>query len=318
MVRHAAAGTAALLLTASMALAGCTPAGTHRGGAATPAVGNASTTFAVIGDYGTGDRQEAAVAELVASWDPGYVIAVGDNYYSPAGGKGAGRYDESVGAHYCRWLADVTTTGDRCPSGQAPVNAFFPALGNHDYSDASPAPGTYLSYFDLPGATISNTSGNERYYDFVQGPVHFFVLNSNPEEPDGTGSSSPQAAWLSAQLAQSKSPWNVVYFHHPPYSSDSTHGSRADMNWPFAQWGADAVISGHSHTYERLTRDGIVYFVNGLGGARRYAFATALPDSDVRYHADWGAQKVSVTPTSLRFDFHNVDGTLIDSYTLKR
>lgn len=334
MVRQLAAVAAAVLAGACVSLSACSqpvpphsPAQPAISVAATPAAtspasataGTAeSTTFAVIGDYGRGDDNEAAVARLVASWDPAYIIAVGDDYYQSAGGTGTVEYDESTGAYYCRWLADVTTTGTRCPSGLASGNAFFPAMGNHDYSDAAPAPATYLSYFRLPGAGFTNTSGNERYYDFVQGPIHFFVLNSNPEEPDGTSSSSPQAAWLTAQLAASTSPWNIVYDHHPPYSSDSTHGSSTDMRWPFAQWGADAVISGHAHTYERIMSDGIVYFVNGLGGAPRHTFTTQLPGSAVRYDADWGAQKVTVAPTNLRFDFYNVAGELIDTYTLNR
>ncbi len=283
--------------------------------AATPKTDSA--TFAVIGDYGRGDRNEAAVANLVASWEPAYVIAAGDDYYRPAGGTGTAKYDNSTGAYYCRWLADVTTSGSQCPSGRARTNAFFPALGNHDYSDATPAPATYLTYFRLPGAGFASTSGNERYYDFVQGDIHFFVLNSNSEEPDGISSGSAQAAWLKTQLAASTSAWNIVYDHHPPYSSDSTHGSNTALRWPFARWGADVVISGHSHTYERIMRDGIVYFVNGLGGAPRYSFNAELTGSASRYAADWGAQRVTVTAASLRFDFINVAGKLIDSYTLK-
>lgn len=276
----------------------------------------ASVSFAVIGDYGRGDANEAAVARLVASWKPAYIITVGDDYYSQAGGTGTGQYDESTGRYYCRWLKDVTTTGHRCPSGKAPVNALFPALGNHDYSDATPGPQTYLTYFDLPGAGIPNSSGNERYYDFVVGSIHFFVLNSNPEEPDGTSRTSRQAQWLKAQLSASTSTWRIVYDHHPPYSSDTSHGSTTDLRWPFNQWGADAVISGHAHTYERILRDGIVYFVNGLGGAPRYAFGPPVRGSAVRYNADWGAQKVTISDTSLTFAFYNVGGGLIDTYTL--
>ena len=283
--------------------------------AATVAAG-AATTFAVIGDYGMDDAHERAVAKLVASWKPSYILALGDDYYAPAGGKGTGRYDESTGAYFGKWLKDITTTGHRYPVGTATVNAFFPALGNHDYSDAKPAPQTYLTYFTLPGSGFTNSSGNERYYDFVEGPVHFFVLNSDPQEPGGTSSSSKQAKWLKAQLAASSSAWNVVYDHHPPYSSDSTHGSSTFMRWPFATWGADAVLSGHAHVYERVVRNGIVYFVNGLGGAARYHFKTPVSGSKVRYRANWGAQKASVTSTTLDFKFYSVSGKLVDDYKL--
>jgi hypothetical protein len=284
--------------------------------ATTAASTGATVTFAVIGDYGYGGKNELAVAKLVASWDPDFVITTGDDYYSPAGGIGTAKYDSSTGAYYCRWLKDVSTTGSRCRVGTAARNAFFPSLGNHDYSDATPALDTYLTYFTLPGAGFTNTSGNERYYDFVEGPVHFFVLNSNSGEPDGTSGSSTQARWLRSQLAASTSKWNIVYDHHPPYSSDSVHGSTGALQWPFATWGADAVISGHAHTYERVMHDGIPYFVNGLGGAPRYAFATPVPGSAVRYRSDWGAQMATVTSTTIQFRFYTVSGALKDEFRL--
>jgi predicted phosphodiesterase len=277
----------------------------------------APVSFAVIGDYGMDDRNSRAVARLVKSWDPDFVITTGDDYYSKAGGTGTGRYDESTGAHYGVWLADISTTGERQPSGEASVNAFFPALGNHDYSDATPSPTTYLKYFKLPGDGFTNTSGNERYYDYVQGPVHFFALNSCDQEPDGTSKSSDQAEWLKAQLTASDSEWNVVYDHHPPYSSDSRHGSSAYMRWPFAEWGADVVLSGHSHTYERIERNGIVYFVNGLGGAPRYRFGDPVSGSKKRYRSGWGAQRVWAAPDRLVLGFYNVDGELVDRYELR-
>ncbi|MGB4628034.1 MAG: metallophosphoesterase, partial [Propionicimonas sp.] len=192
----------------------------------------------------------------------------------------------------------------------------FPAMGNHDYTDARPSPETYLDYFDLPGDGFTNTSGNERYYDFGEGPVHFFVLNSNPQEPDGTDETSSQAEWLQQQLAASGSAWNIVVDHHPPYSSDADHGSTPGLQWPFAAWGADVVISGHAHTYERVMRDGITYFVNGLGGSPFDKFTTPVSGSVVRYNDTWGAQRVTVTPSTLTFDFLTTEGALVDSHTV--
>jgi tartrate-resistant acid phosphatase type 5 len=334
MTRVARWPIALLLVVCLASLAGCTPRAPETvplqtikpspvtataSPAATPATPSldATVTFAVIGDYGDGSRNEAAVAKLVASWQPAFIITTGDGYYTPAGGTGTARYDRSTGAYYCAWLKDVSTTGSRCRIGKSAQNAFFPSLGNHDYSDAKPSLKTYLTYFKLPGTGFTNTSGNERYYDFVEGNVHFFVLNSNSGEPAGTKSTSTQAKWLKKQLAASTSTWNVVYDHHPPYSSDKTHGSSVYMRWPFAAWGADAVLSGHAHTYERLIRSGIPYFVNGLGGAPRYTFrATPLSGSKSRYRANWGAQKVTVTSTVMEFRFYTVTGALKDSYRL--
>jgi len=319
----------AVIVALGLLVTGCTnaaatpsttlsPVAAQSAKAVQPATAEVPLRFAVIGDYGMGNRNAARVARLVRSWKPSFIIATGDDYYAPAGGTGSTRYDRSTGAFYCAWLADVSTRGTHCRPGKATVNAFFPALGNHDYSDARPGPSTYLRYFRLPGRGIANSSGNERYYDFVQGPVHFFVLNSNSRERDGISRTSVQARWLKKQLAASRSPWNVVYDHHPPYSSDRTHGSTAIMRWPFAKWGADVVLSGHSHTYERIKRRGVVYFVNGLGGAARYRFGKPVAGSAVRYRANWGAQQVTATANKLSFAFYSIAGKRIDRYTLTR
>ena len=76
------------------------------------------------------------------------------------------------------------------------------------------------------------------------------------------------------------------------------------------------VISGHAHTYERIMRDGIPYFVNGLGGAVRYGFASPEKGSVARYDNGWGAQKATVTDKAVTLEFYNVSGTLVDSYSL--
>jgi len=288
-----------------------------------PAVPADAVTFAVVGDYGMDNASEGAVAGMVADWHSDFVVTTGDNYYWPAGGSGSSSYDESTGAYYCAFLKDAVTTGKRCGAGTASVNRFFPTPGNHDWSDAGPYGwDTYLDYFTLPGTGVksNNTSGSERYYDFVQGPVHFFMLNSDSSEPNGNTSGSTQGRWLQTQLAISSSSWNVVVFHHPPYSSGGVHGSTAWMQWPFASWGADVVINGHEHSYERIVRDGIVYFVNGLGGAARYPIGKPVQGSVVRYNANWGAMRVMATKTRMHFEFRSIEGDaqgiLQDQYDL--
>ena len=88
------------------------------------------------------------------------------------------------------------------------------------------------------------------------------------------------------------------------------------MQWPFAQWGADVVISGHDHTYERVSKDGIWYFVNGLGGVSRYSFQNIVDGSQVRYNDDHGAMLVVVGRESIRFRFINRQGKVIDDFDL--
>ena len=88
------------------------------------------------------------------------------------------------------------------------------------------------------------------------------------------------------------------------------------MQWPFSSWGADAVIAGHDHTYERLEEDGIPYFVNGVGGAGRYYFEDILDGSLVRYNAEYGAMRVEATDTYILFEFITLAGEVVDRYEL--
>lgn len=307
---------------------------------ATSAEQAAATTFAIIGDYGMDNTAEANVATLVKGWSPEFIVTTGDDYYSSAGFESGNRFHESTGKYYCEFLQAVAGTGT-CPGGTAtPTNRFFPVLGNHDYTDTGNSgtqPSVYTSYFTLPGSGIpvgSVPSGNERYYDFVWGPVHFFMLNSGSqvsnnncttgEEPQGCNSSSAQASWLQSALAASNAPWQVVILHKVPFSSDSSHGSTSFMQWPYEAWGADLVVGGHSHTYERIIRDvnadgtPIPYVVNGLGGANRYNFGTPVAGSEVRYNGNWGAMRVVATDAQMTLEFNSIDsgGTLRDTYQL--
>ena len=134
--------------------------------------------------------------------------------------------------------------------------------------------------------------------------------------PDGRSATSTQAIWLQTQLSASAAPWKLITLHHPPYSSSSVHGSEPDLQWPFAAWGATAVLAGHDHTYERIHQDGILYFVNGLGGRSIYSLGNPVPGSAVRYNLDYGAMRLEASPTCLIFSFYSRSGSLIDSVTL--
>ena len=289
--------------------------------------------FAVIGDFGSGNQDEQDVADLVASWDVDFIITTGDNYYLSArgfGGNGLNQYDNSVGKFYCHYLKDTAepNTGllDCPPERQSKsTNRFFPTIGNHDRTDTVP-PGisNYLDYFTLPGAGIANSSGSERYYDFVQGPVHFFAIDSDTARRDSDDLLT-QKEWLQEQLTGSTTAWNVVYFHHSAYSS-AKHGSDPLVQWPFAEWGADVVFQGHDHVYERILGDGIVYFISGNGGRKLYQFNTPISGSIVRYNGGFGAMLVTAVDETMEFEawaVHDADNEkneaapfLIDTYQL--
>lgn len=258
-----------------------------------------SVKFAVIGDYGNAGPDEEAVANLVKSWSPDFVITTGDNNYDVGS---AFTIDENIGQYYHEFIYPYIGnygTGDT-------VNRFFPSLGNHDWGTPGAVP--YLNYFQLPG--------NERYYEFVKGSVHFFVIDSDTNEYDGIDSNSVQAQWLKNALAQSSSRFNVVYLHHPPYCSGLIQGSEEIMRWPYKEWGASVVMAGHEHLYERLNISGLPYYVNGLGGNLRSFFGFPLSGSQVRYRANYGAMLVNAYFDSLVIKFYNINNTLIDNYKI--
>ena len=265
------------------------------------------TRFAAFGDYGS--RSGAgSVAELVDALDVDFIITTGDNMY------GSDPIDLQIGGKYSDYIGNY----DGAYGSGGATNRFFPSLGNHEYDGEGGGVPAYLDYFTLPG--------NERYYDFVVGPVHFFALNSNPEEPDGRASTSDQAQWLQTELEASVSPYNIVFFHHPPYNSGSGHGSTTVMQWPFEEWGATAVLSGHEHVYERLLRDDdgdgstFPYFITGLGGATPYSFDNPVEGSEVRYNDDFGTMLIQASDEFITFEFWSVTGggtgTLIDSFII--
>lgn len=158
----------------------------------------------------------------------------------------------------------------------------------------------------------------ERYYNVVRGPVEFFFLDSDTHEDalDGTSSGSVQGQWLQSGLAASTASWKVVIAHHAPYSSDSTHGNSSWMQWPFAAWGADIVLSGHAHDYERLSVAGFPYIVTGWSGKDLRLFGAPLAESVVRYNTLFGAVRIKTEAAYITFEAINTSGVVVDTFTL--
>lgn len=257
--------------------------------------GPAPVRFCVVGDMGSGDDRQAAVAARLVAQRPDLVLCVGDIVYPHGADEG---YDARFFAPYRALLPEVP---------------FYPVLGNHDMHTANGAP--YLAVFHLPTG-----AGQERFYSFDRGEVHFVGLDSNADlAPDGA-----QSRWLEADLAASKLPVKVAYFHHPAFTN-GRHGedeeeSRA-MRGTFvpilARHGVQLVLAGHDHDYERLApRDGIQFFVSGSGGAGLRPF-TPGPDT---LHADDTHHQTTCFASDghagLAFEAVAADGTVLDAGTL--
>ncbi len=280
------------------------------------------TTFAVIGDYGTDTESSLRVAALVDSWNPAFVLTVGDNTYGDQN-INVDDWERRVGQYYGQFI--LGRGDNRYPNQTSATQRFFPSVGNHDVIDplpisAEPPPGPpfftgtfgairpgYLDYFHTDPAKPAGRlpAGNHEprasYYDFRMGAAHFFALDSESAFVD-VDSAEQQAQWLQSVATASDAPWKFVYFHHPPYSSGS-HGDQEFMQWPFAQWGISAVLTGHDHTYERALRGGIPFFVNGLGGQGTYPFGVLTDGSAARYNEHHGAMRITFDEGTAVFEF---------------
>lgn len=289
----------------------------------------AAQVFAGLGDFGNDSSFELAVSNLIRSWNPIFIVTTGDNYYGPGNtGVSLTDLDTMVGKYYHDFLFPYIGTFG---SG-ALTQKLFVAIGNHD-RDPVGRLALEAQYFNIPS----------NYYDFVVGPVHCFILDTGydntqvNQEFDGVDQNSVQAQWLRAKLALSTAKFKLVFMHHPPFSStksailvpplaaDGTISFPA-LQWPFKTWGADAVIFGHVHNYERLVGpDGMLYIANGAGGASgQIANEPAiyadppLPISVFRYNLDFGAQRFVFDCNTLTMEFWNRVGVLIDSVVITK
>jgi PKD repeat protein len=179
-----------------------------------------------------------------------------------------------------------------------------PAPGNHEYNTRNAA-----GYFDYFGAAAGSPA--EGYYSYEAGTWHVIVLNSSIAREPG----SAQERWLRADLAAHANVCTLAYWHHPRFSS-SSHGGDASVA-PF--WdalyaaGADVVLAGHDHVYERFApqtpsgkadaQRGVRAFVVGTGGKNAYGFGRPAPNSEVRNSGTPGVLKLTLTSGAYAWEF---------------
>ena len=252
---------------------------------------NGSVKFAVIGDTGTGDKHQQAVArqlnESRAKFPFDFVIMNGDNLY---GGNSAKDYDKKFALPY-KPLLDGGVK-------------FYASLGNHD----DPSERFYKPF---------NMNG-ERYYSFkpANSSVRFFALDSNYVD-------DKQLKWLDDQLAASGSDWKICFFHHPPYSSGEAHGSdttlRNQVEPVFVKYGVNVVFTGHEHFYERIKpQKGIAYFIAGSSAKLRTG-NIAVSDLEAKgFDQGYTFMLVEIVGDDLYFQTLTETGKMIDSGSVHR
>jgi acid phosphatase type 7 len=193
----------------------------------------------------------------------------------------------------------------------------WPSPGNHEYETANAA--AYFTYF---GAAAGDPT--KGYYSYDLGDWHIVVLNSNIDRTID----SEQVRWLREDLTASARTCTLAYWHHPRFNSGSDHGNNRSVA-PFwttlHELGADVVLNGHEHVYERFAPQtpaaapdperGIRQFTVGTGGRSHDAFkAVPEPNSEVRNASTYGVLKLSLKAGGYDWQFVPVpDATFTDS-----
>jgi hypothetical protein len=264
---------------------------------AAPASGQPTSTpptselLIAAGDIASCDTNgDSATTKLLANL-AGTIATLGDSVY-PDGT--AGQFSDCFDPTWGRQLSRIR-----------------PAVGNHEYHTKHAA-----GYFDYFGAAAGDPATG--YYAYDLGAWRVYSLNSNCTEIGGCGKSSPQVAWLNADLAANPRSCVLAYWHHPRYSSGE-HGSQDSVDglWDtLYAAGAELVLSGHDHDYERFAPQsdegredpdrGIVEFVVGTGGFSHYPFGRPLSTSRARNNTTYGVLELTLDPNGWSSRFVSV------------
>lgn len=246
-------------------------------------------TFAVVGDFGSGNANEAAVAALIESWHPDFVLTVGDNAY-PLGSRAL--LDRVIFGPYAAVMRE---------------SAWFPALGNHDVK----------ANRGKPELDAFHSIGSERWYRFTWGNAAVVVLDSDVS----VGPRSPQLRFARDALARG-SCFRFAAFHHPPWEppgSRLSSGLRRHVVPLVAHDRIQVVFNGHLHAYARSRpRNGVVYLAVGTGGGELSHDAADLTIPLARVvQGRFGALRADVAGRTARFRYQTVDGEVRDDFGLR-
>lgn len=244
-------------------------------------------------------------SDLLLGLHPDAVLPLGDTQYS----NGAlAKYTAAYGPSWGR-LFTIT----------------HPATGNHEYlnSAQSTAGAGYFAYFGAAAGSV-----DQGWYSFDLAGWHLISLNAQCAAVGGCGTGSAQERWLAADLAAHKNKCTLAYWHQPRFSS----GQHGDDPLYSAFWndlyqaGAEIVLNGHDHDYERFAPQnpaaqadpahGIREFVVGTGGEDQRPFKTVQPNSEIRSNHSFGVLDLTLNAGSYTWRFIPVAGaTFTDTGT---
>lgn len=184
----------------------------------------------------------------------------------------------------------------------------WPTPGNHEYATPGAAP--YFAYFGKRARPEGRS-----WYSLRLGSWLVISLDSNLKGAEHAA----QIHWLRNELARQKAACTLAFWHHPLYSSGG-HIGPGRMRDAFALLhaaGAELVLSGHDHDYERFAPQdadgrldparGVRQFVVGTGGAYATPFLQFTPHSEVREASYDGVLKLRLLEGAYEWRFLPAD-----------
>lgn len=210
-----------------------------------------------------------------------------------------------------------------------------PVPGNHEYQnkgglgDPSRCAGSVAppgaGYFGYFGAAAGPADAG--YYSFDLGAWHLVALNANcPFVACAKGSLQEQ--WLRADLAATKQPCILAFWHQPRFSAAGPQPDRASVDtrafWDDLQAAhADVVLNGHLHHYERFapmaatgrrSSTGPREFVVGTGGRSHEPPGALVPETnaEVQSLTTFGALVLKLGARGYSWQFASTDGRFSD------
>lgn len=257
---------------------------------------------ALIGDWGLDSQPLVDNVASIESFNPQIVLPLGDNIY---GNYPSPTVDSLWGKFWSTRIFPYTGAYEA-----GTEQTIWPAWGNHDW-DYDGDLSKQLNFMTL--------KGNERYYSVAKGSVEFFIVSSDPRDPDlgyvnasTSTENSTMGQWLRVKLFLSTAKWKVVIWHHPPFTSDVNNVPGALwMRWPIEAWGADMLLNGHGHNYEDGLDGQMPWIVDGLGGHSIRAFTGQVPQSFYQYNANYGFGILDADCDFLTHKFYTRTGVLI-------
>jgi predicted phosphodiesterase len=192
--------------------------------------------------------------------------------------------------------------------------------GNHDSQDGL---GAWM-YEDMLSFPDNGPEGLPpgRTFSFNYQNALFIMI-------DGTLNIRQQTDWLENVLENSQEEWKILTIHFPPFNAVEPYDHIIDEWAPlFEKYQVDFVLSGHFHYYMRskpmLGREVSgapekgTYYMISIGTKGKNEDAEKDYYAEVQFPASFLYQKVRIDGKSLSFDTFNLEGEVVDTFSLSK